>query len=143
MQCHKDPNFIENICSRYREEGISKSHNTVVKHLFMQGLITESDYRQLLICAGSKLEIQEYFKYSTPLQGVLSKNEIEILTVELEKENMSYALKWLQKVLLEVCFTKICLKDASNKGELNFNQIIPTMEPVVFHNIRKIYDWFL
>lgn len=138
MQYHKKPNLIENICSRFRDEGISKSHNSVVKRLLIQGLITESTYRQLLICAGSKAEIQEYFKCSTPLQGMSTKNEVEILIADLEKENMTYALRWVQKVLLEVCFSKICLKDAEDKGELNFNKIIPTMEPVVFHNISKI-----
>ncbi|XP_077292817.1 LOW QUALITY PROTEIN: timeless [Arctopsyche grandis] len=134
MKCSKKANIIETISSMYIEDGIKKTQDSIIRQLHKQGLISEDEFYQCFVGGSTNILSQES-KCSVPIQVTSPIDEIERLKNELHKENMSNALQWLQKVLLEICFVKICLNGVETKSEIKIDQIIPTVEPVPFHNI--------
>lgn len=134
MQSATNPKIIENICSLYKDEGIIKTHNSVLKQLLKKRLISKEEYINLLICSGSKKDVQEYLNFTLPSKLPVTNDEVEVLKSELEKQNMSKALSWLQKILLEVCFAKL----SHNSEKTNEKQtMVATLEPIPYHNICK------
>lgn len=151
MQCNSAVDIIGGIVKLFKEDGIVKSRDSVVKELYNQLIINKEDFERL-----SKMESE---KTSKVVQESKETREDEIgkLCEQLGQDGKSKFLDWVQTVLLETCFAKIYLqKSDSNtlrqttmtmfdKHTKTFETFLkkptdmPVMSPVSYHSLRKFF----
>lgn len=137
MQSNLSKDTIREIVKLYKEDGISKSRDSVIKELYKQNLINKVDLESLL-----KTEKDANYQQIKDARN----NDISKLCNQLIQDNKVGFLEWIQKALLDTCFAKIYLekKTAENPcSQLKFECFkkkhveLPLISPVSYHSLRK------
>ncbi|KAF9414680.1 hypothetical protein HW555_007458 [Spodoptera exigua] len=111
MQCSALPDVVGEIITLYKEDGIIKSRDSVIKELYTQNLINKEDYDKFV-----KGENDRNIK-TVQVMKEMRDDEINKLCEQLTQDGKSKFLDWVQKVLLETCFAKIYLDKLARKSE--------------------------
>lgn len=150
MQCNSSLDMFGEIIKMFKEDGIIKTRESVVAELYRQNLINKEKYESEKSENSKKIPetVQIYPKDS-------GRDEIGKLCEQFVRDGKSSCLIWLQKVLLETCFAKICHgkiteacidpdMDTPLKKEikmLNFELLkendLAVPSPVSYHSLRK------
>ncbi|XP_041978876.1 protein timeless isoform X2 [Aricia agestis] len=135
MQCKTKPNVIGEIVNLFKEDGIVKTGEAIVKELFHQYVINKEEYESLLKKdAESSRQLQDTRKSRD--------NEIGKLCDQLAQDGKAKFLHWVQTVLLETCYAKIYLEkkslrtfDESTDTSTKFDSFEPkpVVSPVPYH----------
>ncbi|KAJ8726312.1 hypothetical protein PYW07_001010 [Mythimna separata] len=115
MQCSALPDVVGEIISLYKEDGIIKSRDSVIKELYTQNLINKEDYDRYV-----KGETDRNVK-TVQVMKEMRDDEINKLCEQLTQDGKSKFLDWVQKVLLETCSAKIYLDKLARKSESENN----------------------
>ncbi|KAG6454028.1 hypothetical protein O3G_MSEX008488 [Manduca sexta] len=144
LQCNSSPDVIGEIIKLFKEDGIIKSRDSVIKELYHQNIINKDDYESYV-----KGESERNFK-AVQANKELREDEIEKLCEQLAQDGKSKFLDWVQKVLLDTCYAKIYLEKKKNSDStldntdcklLNFELFkkksndYPAMSPVSYHSL--------
>ncbi|XP_055711913.1 protein timeless isoform X2 [Phlebotomus papatasi] len=152
VQNKKSGDVIGNILKQFQDNGTRhKTRIDIIQQLLQQDIITLLEFDDFM-----KLEDAHYERdiktpgasTSTAESGIELKDnltptnkptdDIQVLRDRLYKENKGKFVLWLQKVLVECCFIKLCI----SQGKLTSKDIavesdVKTMEPVPHHCILK------
>lgn len=137
MQCSALPDVVGEIITLYKEDGIIKSRDSVIKELYTQNLINKEDYDRYV-----KGETDRNIK-TVQVMKEMRDDEINKLCEQLTQDGKSKFLDWVQKVLLETCFAKIYLDKLCRKNEstklttLKKSNDLHILSPVSYHSLRK------
>lgn len=145
MQCSALPDVVGEIITLYKEDGIIKSRDSVIKELYTQNLINKEDYDKFV-----KGENDRNIK-TVQVMKEMRDDEINKLCEQLTQDGKSKFLDWVQKVLLETCFAKIYLDKLARKSEgdstieenetklskLKKSNDLHILSPVSYHSLRK------
>lgn len=107
MQCSNLPDMVGQIMRLLKEDDIIKSRESVIGGLFRQNLITEEEYEKFVKGENDTIQINEEIR----------DEEIKKLCDELIQAEKLELLTWVQKVLLDICFVKICLNKISRETD--------------------------
>ena len=146
MQCSALPDVVGEIITLYKEDGIIKSRDSVIKELYTQNLINKEDYDRYV-----KGETDRNIK-TVQVMKELRDDEINKLCEQLTQDGKSKFLDWVQKVLLETCFAKIYLDKLCRQSEsenttetklttLKKSNDLHILSPVSYHSLRKFNFW--
>lgn len=151
MQCNSSADVIGDIVKLFKENGIIKTRNSVVKELYNQFLINKEEFENLLKKENEKPTSSKTTQESNETRD----DEISKLCQQLRQDGMPKFLDWVQIVLLKTCFAKIYLEKMKSKrfglsemtvfdkhGQaieslLNQPAELPVMSPVSYHSLRK------
>lgn len=111
MQCSALPDVVGEIITLYKEDGIIKSRDSVIKELYTQNLINKEDYDKYV-----KGETDRNVK-TVQVMKEMRDDEINKLCEQLTQDGKSKFLDWVQKVLLETCYVKIYLDKLARNSE--------------------------
>ncbi|CAH2104707.1 unnamed protein product [Euphydryas editha] len=149
MQCNSSADVIGDIVKLFKEDGIIKNRQSVVKELYNQFIINKDEYENL------RKKENEKSSSSKPTQETIETRDDEIgkLCEQLRQDGSPKFLDWVQNVLLETCFAKIYLEKLKTKrfspddmsafdthGQafeslLNQPAELPVMSPVSYHSL--------
>ncbi|XP_049865864.1 protein timeless [Pectinophora gossypiella] len=107
MQCSASPDVVGEIIKLFKEDGINKTRNSVIRELYKQKLINKDEYE-----SASKGESEKNSKNAQAAKEMRD-DEIGKLCEQLAQDGKSQFLEWVQKVLLETCYAKITLEKKS------------------------------
>lgn len=141
MQCSALPDGIGELVKMFKEDGIIKTRDSVVKELFKQNLIDKEEFDKL-----TKGETERSTK-NMQMNKEMRDDEIAKLCEQLTQDGKFKFLDWVQKVILETCFAKIHVekqakvsrKDTTKKVAFLLQSVkekfndLPTMSPVSYH----------
>lgn len=149
MQCNSSADVIGDIVKLFKENGIIKTRNSVVKELYNQFLINKEEFENLLKKENEKPTSSKTTQESNETRD----DEISKLCQQLRQDGMPKFLDWVQIVLLKTCFAKIYLEKMKSKrfglsemtvfdkhGQpieslLNQPAELPVMSPVSYHSL--------
>ncbi|XP_046961994.1 protein timeless [Vanessa cardui] len=150
MQCSNSADVVGDIIKLFKEDGIIKNRNAVVRELYNQFIINKDEFESLLKKENDKPS------HSKAAHETLKENredEIWKLCEQLRQDGMPKFLDWVQIVLLETCFAKIYLeKSAKNMFGSNAMKTfdsngkeyetllkqpsdLPVLSPVSYHSL--------
>ncbi|XP_075992234.1 timeless isoform X2 [Anticarsia gemmatalis] len=131
MQCSALPDVVGEIIKLFKEDGVIKSRDSVIRQLFKQNLINKEEFDNLL-----KGESDRNSK-NVQINKEVRDDEISTLCEQLAQDGKQKFLDWVQSVLLETCFAKIYLEKRSNEieGEEPFDNA-----EINWMNLRKSED---
>ncbi|XP_053625997.1 protein timeless isoform X2 [Plodia interpunctella] len=146
MQCSTLSDVIGEIIKLYKEDGIIKSRDSVIKELLKQNIINNSEY--------DEYQQKECDRTAKILQVHKEARDDEIckLCDQLTQDGKSKFLDWVQKVILDTCYAKLYVEKkkiiqsdtpAANSDfkMLNFELFkkksseLPEMSPVSYHSL--------
>lgn len=146
MQSSTHADVIGKITSQLREDGIDKTKESVIRELFRQNLIGRNIYEREL-----KEKCQENTS-TVKLNKESQEDEIARLCEHLRQDGKSTCLDWVQKVLLEICYAKLCIQRRnlkkvaaahSDSKLLGFqifrakSEDLPVVSPVAYYSLSK------
>lgn len=146
MQCSAFTDSIGELLKMFKEDGIVKSRDSIIKELFNQNLIDKEEFEKLLVES-------ERSPKSIQMNMEMRDDEISKLCEQLAQDGKLRLLEWVQKVLLDTCFSKIyvekksklCRKDStSSKMDFLLPNIkkkyddVPILSPVSYHSLCKL-----
>lgn len=143
MQCGSHTDVVSEIIKLLKEDGIIKSRDSVIQELFKQNAINKDEYEKLV-----KGETDRNSKI-VQVNKKMRDDEIGKLCEQLTQDGKLKFLEWVQKVLLDTCFAKICLKKKSRESEHeqilykttsikpNTLEDINGLSPVSYHSLSK------
>lgn len=142
LQCNSQPDVIGEIMKLLKEDGITKSKDSVIRELYKKNLINKDEYKKLI-----KGESDGATRTATK---EMRDDDISKLCMQLAADGKSKFLDWVQKVLLETCYAKIYLEKrkveesaVDSSKLLNFEVFkkktdeMPVMSPVSYHSLSK------
>nr|QCH40579.1 timeless [Chilo suppressalis] len=142
MQCSTQSDPIGELVKIYKEDGIVKSRDSIIKELLERNLIDKETFDKF-----SKGESERCPKNSPNKE--IRDDEIIKMCEQLTQDGKSKFLVWVQKVLLETCYAKICIKKRMNynggnaflRKEYHIEDLgentedLPVVSPVSFHSL--------
>lgn len=155
MQCSSSSDVIGEVVKLFKEDGIIKKRDSVIKELFRQLLINKKEFEVFL-----KAEIERKSK-TVQINKEMRDDEIGKFCEQLAHDGKSKYLDWVQTVLLDTCYAKICLEKNALSTEqalnsdkdvelgkkdykpMNFDmekekpEDVPVASPVSYHSICK------
>lgn len=150
MQSCGSSDLVTEIIKNFKEDGILKPKDSVIKELFKQNLINDETFERLM--KGETDKCAE----ANQIQKVTRDEEIGKLCEQLLNDGKRKFLDWVQKVLLDTCYAKIYLEKKNkeaiyNESRTNINDSkllnfdmfkkksndLPIMSPVSYHSLRK------
>ncbi|XP_068621502.1 protein timeless isoform X2 [Battus philenor] len=148
MQCNTTCDVIGEVVKLFKEDGIIKRRDSVIKELFKQLIINKEDFEKLL-----KIEMERNSK-AVQINKEMRDDEIGKLCEQLAQDGKSKFLDWLQTVLLDTCYAKIFVEKTINNAQesttesnkmgfkmMNFDlQVqkpadVPVASPVSYHSL--------
>lgn len=146
MQCCALPDVVGEIIKLFKEDGVTKSRDSVVRELLTQNIINNEEFEKLM-----KGESDRNIK-SLQVTKEIRDDEIGKLCEQLAQDGKSKFLDWVQKVLLETCYAKLHFEKKNSQKEnpevesklLNFELFkkkacaLPVKSPVSYHSLRKL-----
>lgn len=147
LQCNDLPDVIGEMVKMFKDDGIIKTRESVVKELYNQFIINKEQFDKL-----SKKESEKASKTIVQEIKETRENEIGKLCEQLLQDGKSKFLDWVQNVLLECCSAKVYLEKKTSEtlcystfpenGQPfeNFLQKpkdLPVISPVSYHSLRK------
>ncbi|XP_028171667.1 protein timeless [Ostrinia furnacalis] len=143
MQCSAFSDAIGELVKMFKEDGVVKTRESIIKELLKQNLIDKEEFDKL-----TKGENERSAK-TLQMNKELREDEITKLCEQLTQEGNLKFLEWVQKVLLETCFakiyvekrSKICRKDNTTKMDFILQTIkkkfddLPVISPVSYHSL--------
>lgn len=156
MQCNSSLDVIGEIVKIFKDDGVNKTRESVVAELFKQNLINKEEFESEKSKNSKKISetVQVHPKES-------GRDEIGKLCEQFVQDGKSSFLVWVQKVLLETCFAKICHEKIiegcikpnidtpiiKEPKILNFELLkendLANPSPVSYHSLRKRAHYFL
>lgn len=149
MQNNTAADVVGEIIRLLKDDGISKSRESVVKQLYKQSIIERSDFDKLM---------KENSERSSKAETREGKDDgIGKICEYITKDGKGKFLDWVQNVLLDTCHVKICLeKMRANKqateemmgGKMGFLSLpkkskdLPLVSPVSYHSLCKFISNF-
>lgn len=139
-QCRETGDTIAHISKKYFKKGITnKSQKSIIKELLEQNIINEDEYNDFMKVQQPEPEQTPDTVVETPSNQLCIEenhvdNDIKSLKECLYKENKGTLLLWLQRVLMEACFVKLCISKPSEFEENNHIK-----EPSTYHYARKFF----
>lgn len=145
MQCSALPDVVGEIIKLFKEDGIIKSRDSVIRELFKQNLINKEEFEAFI-----KGETDRNAK-TVQINKEMRDDEIGKLCEQLVQDGKSKFLDWVQRVLLETCYAKIYLEKRSRESEdedifdnaqlkwmdLKKSEQLAVISPVSYHSLRK------
>lgn len=139
--------MIGEIVKMYKDDGVTKTCESVVKELYNQFIINKEQFDKL-----SKKEPEKASKSIVPEIKETRESEIDKLCEQHIQDGKSKFLDWVQNVLLECCSVKIYLEKKTSET-LSFATFpkngqpfenyshkpkdLPVISPVSYHSLRK------
>ncbi|CAB3249938.1 unnamed protein product [Arctia plantaginis] len=111
MQCSSHLDVVGEIIKLFKEDGVIKSRDSVIHELFKQNAINKEEYEKLV--KGETDRISKTVQVNKKMRD----EEIGKLCKQLTQDGKLKFLEWVQKVLLDTCFVKICLEKRSRESE--------------------------
>lgn len=140
MQCNTTSDVIGEILKLFKEDGVIKKRDSVIKELFKQSIINKEEFEKLL-----KSEMDRNSK-AVQINKEMRDDEIGKLCEQLAQDGKSKFLDWVQTVLLDTCYAKIYLEKKAQMdidSSKNFTVIndtdVPVVSPVSYHSLGKLY----
>ncbi|KAI8427775.1 hypothetical protein MSG28_002193 [Choristoneura fumiferana] len=150
MQCNTQQDVVGEIVICYKEDGSTKTRDSVIKALYKQNIINKEEFDKL-----SKKETDRCSKMKK-INKEIRDVEIGKLCEQLRQDGKYKCFEWVQTVLLKACHVKLyfekktlrCAEDNLTKVEGSnilqfkfFNQEIqelPVLSPVSYHSLPKL-----
>ncbi|XP_034828725.1 protein timeless [Maniola hyperantus] len=110
LQCNDLPDVIAEIVKMFKDDGVIKTRESVVKELYNQFIINKEQFNKL-----SKRESEKPAKNIVQEIKETRENEIGKLCEQLIQDGKSEFLDWVQNVLLECCSAKIYLEKKTSE----------------------------
>ncbi|CAH2066638.1 unnamed protein product, partial [Iphiclides podalirius] len=144
MQCSSMPDAIGEVVKMFKEDGIIKARDSVIKELFRQLVINKKEFEKFL-----KAELERNSKI-VQMTKEMKDDEIVKICEELAQDGKSKFLDWVQAVLLDTCYAKIYLEKKAVNDERdaefiqkNYNfmrsnfhkEDMPLASPVCHHSL--------
>ncbi|XP_073941710.1 timeless [Choristoneura fumiferana] len=147
MQCNTQQDVVGEIVICYKEDGSTKTRDSVIKALYKQNIINKEEFDKL-----SKKETDRCSKMKK-INKEIRDVEIGKLCEQLRQDGKYKCFEWVQTVLLKACHVKLyfekktlrCAEDNLTKVEGSnilqfkfFNQEIqelPVLSPVSYHSL--------
>ncbi|KAI5641514.1 timeless protein domain-containing protein [Phthorimaea operculella] len=148
LQCKGSADAVDEIVNLFKEDGITKTRESVIRQLYKQKLITKSEYD-----TASKGESERNTRMSKEERSKESMRDDDInkLCDQLTQDGNRSSLEWVQQVLLDTCFAKICLEKKAaeclktpDKNEVKLLTFeffkekaidLPVVSPVSYHSL--------
>lgn len=111
MQCNSLPDVVGEIVKLFKDDGIFKTRDSIIQQLFKQNVITKDVFEKLL--KGENDRNSQAVEVSKEVRD----NEIHKLCEQLAEDDKVEFLDWVQSVVLETCYAKICLEKRSREAE--------------------------
>nr|XP_022903307.1 protein timeless isoform X1 [Onthophagus taurus] len=129
------PDAIANITKQYEQNGIRiKSQHAIIIELLGQNIINQSQYEEFIRVKRDCGEKNEKEILSTNNRVLTQKErncvngDIKVLKEFIYKENKGRLIVWLQKVVIEACYVKLCLNNDEPRD------VDCVMEPTVYYH---------
>ncbi|XP_045535378.1 protein timeless isoform X2 [Papilio machaon] len=136
IQCNTTSDVIGEVLKLFKEDGIIKKRDSVIKELFKQSIISKEEFEKLL-----KSEMDRNSK-AFEINKEMRDDEIGKLCEQLAQDGKSKFLNWVQTVLLDTCYAKIYFEkkaqmdiDFTNKDKDMDNTKDPIASSVSYHSL--------
>lgn len=124
--------MIENIIRHYEENGCAnKSKLGVIQQLRKQNFINQTTYEELM--KSEKLSDSGIIDCES--EASADCEDIKILKEQLVKENLGTSILWLQKVLMEACYSRVYIANREM-----FKGCSEVVEPVPYCYSSKNFE---
>uniref|UniRef100_A0A6B2E730 Putative dna topoisomerase i-interacting protein n=1 Tax=Phlebotomus kandelakii TaxID=1109342 RepID=A0A6B2E730_9DIPT len=151
VQSKKSRDVIGSILKQFQDNGTRKTRIDIIQQLLQQDIITLLEFDDFMKSEDAHYErdiTTPAASTSTTESGIELKDghtptnkptdDIQVLRDRLYKENKGKFVLWLQKVLVECCFIKLCISQGkSTSKDISVESEVKTMEPVPHHCILK------
>ncbi|CAH0749022.1 unnamed protein product [Diatraea saccharalis] len=143
MQYSSKPDPIGELVKMFKEDGIVKTRESVIKELFKQNLIDKDTTDNFM-----KGETERSSE-SSPNKETID-DEINKICEQLVQDGKSNSLDWVQKVLLETCYAKIYIEKRTKSHQVDNTSLktkfhkqnlgkktddFPVVSPVSYHSL--------
>ncbi|XP_022123071.2 protein timeless [Pieris rapae] len=140
IQSNTSPDVVGEIIKRFKDEGVVKTRESVIKQLYKQSIIQRNVFENLL------KQDTETKNTKTETRDVKN-DDIGKICEYITKDGKKKFLDWVQNVLLETCYAKLCLekkKAKQDEEEVAEDKVgfyttpkkpkdMPVMSPVSYH----------
>ncbi|XP_059617920.1 protein timeless isoform X2 [Phlebotomus argentipes] len=151
LQSKKSSDVIGSILRQFQDNGTRhKTRIDIIQQLLQQDIITllefddfmkaeDAHYERDIKTPGASISTAESgIELKDSVTPTKATDDIQVLRDRLYKENKGKFVLWLQKVLVECCFIKLCISQGKvTSKDITVESEVKTMEPVPHHCILK------
>ncbi|XP_047515532.1 protein timeless isoform X1 [Pieris napi] len=140
IQSNTSSDIVGEIIKLFKDDGVVKTRESVIKQMYKQSIINRNEFEQLL------KEDSERKSKTEMREG--KDDDIGKICEYITKDGKRKFLDWVQNVLIETCHAKVCLEkmkvqqdeeQAENKNgchtTLKRPKDMPVMSPVSYHSL--------